>query len=202
MWTGSNARGPSTGSSTWVALWEAINQCYRVNPLPRSGQEKDRNRRESRGETKKKKKTWRIKEQKASGRWSTVGFRFRDIDRKSDPAGDRSLERISTGDSGLFSQREKLKRQKKEGGDFVYKEETTAEIRSGRIFAPSLRRSGGTNGRYLRHFEELGQFGHPVEERLVDLQSFFALVLLHVEVFLCVSEDQNQQERKQKTREK
>ena len=66
---------------------------------------------------------------------------------------------------------------------------------------PSLRRSGGTNGRYLRHFEELGQFGHPVEERLVDLQSFFALVLLHVKVFLCESEDQNQHENKQKIRE-
>lgn len=40
------------------------------------------------------------------------------------------------------------------------------------------------NRRYLCHFEKLGQLGHPVEERLVDLQSLFALVLLHVKVFL------------------
>ena len=42
-----------------------------------------------------------------------------------------------------------------------------------------------TNRRYLSHFEKLGQFGHPVEEGLVDLQGFFALILLHVKVFLC-----------------
>lgn len=59
-----------------------------------------------------------------------------------------------------------------------------------RCLTPS--KSGRTNGRYLRHFEKLGQFGHPVEEGLVELQSFFALVLLHVEVFLCVPEDEKQ----------
>jgi len=53
---------------------------------------------------------------------------------------------------------------------------------------------GRTNRHYLCHFEKLRQFGHPVEEGLVDLQSFFALVLLHVKVFLCVTEDRNQQE--------
>ncbi len=70
----------------------------------------------------------------------------------------------------------------------------TIEIRSRQIFSASLFppwRSSTTNRRYLCHFEKLGQFGHPVEESLVDLQSFFALVLLHVKVFLCVSEDQN-----------
>lgn len=58
------------------------------------------------------------------------------------------------------------------------------------LFLP--RRRSGTNRPYLCHFEELRQFGHPVEESLVDLQSFFALVLLHVKVFLCISEGQNQ----------
>lgn len=60
-----------------------------------------------------------------------------------------------------------------------------------RLLSPPRRRSG-TNRPYLCHFEELRQFGHPVEESLVDLQSFFALVLLHVKVFLCISEGHNQ----------
>ncbi len=37
---------------------------------------------------------------------------------------------------------------------------------------------------YLSHFEELWQLRHPVKKLLVDVQSVFALVLLHVKVFL------------------
>lgn len=71
---------------------------------------------------------------------------------------------------------------------YVYRRgEETVEIRSRPIFSPSLfplSRINTTKRRYLCHSEKLGQFGHPVEECLVDLQSFFALVLLHVKVFL------------------
>lgn len=87
------------------------------------------------------------------------------------------------------------KREGKKRGNNAYRRGETVEIRSRQILLPPaphpasltpLWRSSGTDWRYLCHFKELGQFGHPVEERLVDLQSFFALVLLHVKVFLCV----------------
>lgn len=49
-----------------------------------------------------------------------------------------------------------------------------------------------TNKQYLCHFQKLRQFCHPVEEVLVDLQCFFALILLHVKVFLCTAKEEEE----------
>lgn len=62
---------------------------------------------------------------------------------------------------------------------------STARIRCGKLAPDRYSGSRSTKTPYLSHLEELRQLGHPVQERLVDLQGFFALVLLHVKVFLC-----------------
>ena len=38
---------------------------------------------------------------------------------------------------------------------------------------------------HLRYFEELGHLVHPDQELLVQVQAFPALLLIHLEIFLC-----------------
>lgn len=51
---------------------------------------------------------------------------------------------------------------------------------------------------YLCHFEELRQFCHPVKKFLVDVQSIFTLILLHVKVFLYGTKDRQKKGKKKK----